>query len=124
MDIQDSQHASLGVSQASLKMQNGWQDMGLIDHRRPEVETRLILGAGNRSAFGVLVERTSRFTFLCHLPGKEATSVREAFMRKLDDIPAARHLSGIAQRTPRKIIRWKSPAQCFREFLISNLSSN
>jgi IS30 family transposase len=74
------------------------QDMVLIDHRPPEVESRLlpghyegdlILGAGNKSAVGVLVERTSRFTFLCHLPEKDATSVREAFTRKLDAIPAA-----------------------------------
>ena len=74
------------------------QDMVLIDQRPPEVETRLIpghyegdliLGAGNKSAVGVLVERTSRFTFLCHLPEKDATNVRAAFTRKLDDIPAA-----------------------------------
>ena len=74
------------------------QDMVLIDHRPREVESRLlpghyegdlILGAGNKSAVGVLVERTSRFTFLCHLPEKDATSVREAFTRKLDGIPAA-----------------------------------
>jgi len=73
------------------------QDMVLIDHRPPEVESRLlpghyegdlILGAGNKSAVGVLVERTSRFTFLCHLQEKNATSVREAFTRKLDGIPA------------------------------------
>ena len=73
------------------------QDMVLIDQRPPEVESRLlpghyegdlILGAGNKSAVGVLVERTSRFTFLCHLPQKDATSVREAFTRKLDGIPA------------------------------------
>ena len=72
--------------------------MVLIDQRPPEVETRLIpghyvgdliLGAGNKSAVGVLVERTSRFTFLCHLPEKDATNVRAAFTRKLDDIPAA-----------------------------------
>lgn len=175
------------------------QDMVLIDQRPPEVETRLlpghyegdlILGAGNQSAVGVLVERTSRFTFLCHLPKKDATSVREAFTRKLKGIPATllksltydqgkemaehqllatdlnlqvffchphspwergtcesqngriRHylpkgtdLSLISYQQlsayqemlnerPRKILGWKSPAQCFRELLISNLSSN
>ena len=175
------------------------QDMVLIDQRPPEVETRLIpghyegdliLGAGNKSAVGVLVERTSRFTFLCHLPEKDATNVRAAFTRKLDDIPAAllksltydqgkemaqhkllaadlnlqvffchphspwergtcesqngriRHylpkgtdLSLVSYQQlsayqemlnerPRKILGWKSPAQCFRELLISNLSSS
>lgn len=72
------------------------QDMVLIDQRPPEVENRLIpghyegdliLGAGNKSAVGVLVERTSRYTFLCHLPEKDATSVREAFTRKLQNLP-------------------------------------
>lgn len=73
-------------------------DMVLVDQRPPEVETRLIaghfegdliLGAGNRSAVGVLVERTTRFTFLCHLPQKDAQSVREAFTRKLLLVPPA-----------------------------------
>ena len=72
------------------------KDMVLVDERPPEVETRLIpghyegdliLGAGNRSAVGVLVERTTRYTFLCHLPQKDATSVREAFERKLAPLP-------------------------------------
>jgi transposase, IS30 family len=173
--------------------------MVLIDQRPSEVETRLIpghyegdliLGAGNKSAVGVLVERTTRFTFLCHLPEKDATNVRQAFTRKLDDIPAAllksltydqgkemaqhkllaadlnlqvffchphspwergtcesqngriRHylpkgtdLSLVSYQQlsayqemlnerPRKILGWKSPAQCFRELLISNLSSS
>lgn len=74
------------------------KDMVLVDQRPPEVETRLIaghfegdliLGAGNRSAVGVLVERTTRYTFLCHLPQKDAQSVREAFTRKLLLVPPA-----------------------------------
>jgi IS30 family transposase len=74
------------------------KDMVLVDQRPPEVETRLIaghfegdliLGAGNRSAVGVLVERTTRLTFLCHLPQKDAQSVREAFTRKLRLVPPA-----------------------------------
>ncbi len=77
-------------------------DMVLVSERPPEVETRLIaghyegdliLGAGNGSAVGVLVERTTRFTMLCHLPKKDATSVREAFTRRLLDIPAQFRLS-------------------------------
>ena len=175
------------------------KDMVLVDQRPPEVESRLIaghyegdliLGAGNRSAVGVLVERTSRYTFLCHLPQKDATSVREAFTRKLRDIPAALRLSltydqgkemaehqtlaadlglkvffchahspwaratcesqndrirhylpkgtdlakvshqqlsayqEMLNERPRKILGWKSPAQCFHGLLVSNQSSN
>jgi IS30 family transposase len=173
-------------------------DMLLIDHRPPEVETRLIaghyegdliLGALNRSAVGVLVERTTRYTMLCHLTQKDAESVREAFTRRLSPIPApmlhsltydqgkemAQHktlaadlgikvffchphspwergtcesqngrirhylpkgsdLSKVSPQQlrayqdmlnerPRKILGWKSPAQCFQE-LISKHSSN
>ena len=54
-------------------------DMVLVDQRPAEVETRLIAGhyevdlilvEGNRSAVGVLVERTTRYTMLCHLKQK------------------------------------------------------
>lgn len=77
-------------------------DMVLINERPAEVESRLIaghhagdliLGAGNRSAVGVLVERTTRYTMLCRLEQKDATSVREAFTRRLVDIPAQLRLS-------------------------------
>ncbi|WP_442889633.1 IS30 family transposase [Congregicoccus parvus] len=183
----------IAATQGQLK------DMALIDQRPPEVESRLIaghyegdliLGAGNRSAVGVLVERTSRYTFLCHLPQKDATSVREAFTRKLRDIPAALRLSltydqgkemaehqtlaadlalkvffchahspweratcesqndrirhylpkgtdlskvsyqqlsayqEMLNERPRKILGWKSPAQCFHELIISTRPSN
>ncbi|MCC5023455.1 MAG: IS30 family transposase [Candidatus Synoicihabitans palmerolidicus] len=63
-----------------------------VDQRPAEVEDRLIaghyegdliLGAGNRSAVGVFVERTTRYTMFCHLPHKDAQSVREAFTRRL-----------------------------------------
>jgi IS30 family transposase len=82
----------IAATQGKLK------DMVLVDHRPPEVETRLIaghfegdliLGAGNRSAVGVLVERQTRYTILCHLPAKDATTVREAFTRKLAPMPSA-----------------------------------
>lgn len=77
-------------------------DMVLIDERPAEVEFRLIaghyegdliLGEGNRSAVGVLVERTTRYTMLCRLEQKDATSVREAFTRRLVDIPSQLRLS-------------------------------
>jgi len=173
-------------------------DMVLVDQRPAEVETRLIagnyegdliVGAGNRSAVGVLVERTTRYTMLCHLPEKDAASVREAFTRRLLLIPRALRLSltydqgkemsqhkilaadlglkvffchphspwergtcesqngrirhylpkgmdlstvsyqqlaayqEMLNERPRKILGWKSPAQCFQE-LISKHSSN
>lgn len=175
------------------------KDMVLVDERPPEVETRLIpghyegdliLGAGNRSAVGVLVERTTRYTFLCHLSQKDSTSVREAFERKLAPLPGIlrqsltydqgkemaehpilaanlqlkvffchahcpweratcesqndrirhylpkgtdlslvshqqlRAYQDMLNERPRKILHWKSPAQCFRELLISNQRSN
>ena len=175
------------------------KDMVLVDQRPAEVEGRLIaghyegdliLGAGNRSAVGVLVERTTRYTFLCHLPQKDATSVREAFTRKLADVPQAlrktltydqgkemaehatlatdlglqmffchahspweratcesqndriRHylpkgtdLSKVSYQQlsafqemlnerPRKILDWKSPAECFQALLIANRPSS
>ena len=81
-----------------LAAQGRLKDMVLVDKRPPEVESRLIpghyegdliRGAGNRSAVGVLVERTTRYTFRCHLPQQDATSVREAFARKLAALPGA-----------------------------------
>lgn len=86
----------------TLATQGKLKDMVLIDHRPPEVATRatpghfegdLIMGPGNASAVGVLVERTTRFMLLCHLPQKDATSVRAAFERKLADLPAQLRLS-------------------------------
>ena len=52
-------------------------------------EDDLIMGAGNRSAVGALVERTTRYTFLCYLPTEDAQGVREAFIRKLLPVPQA-----------------------------------
>jgi IS30 family transposase len=182
-----------------LATQGKLQDMVLVDQRPAEVESRLIaghyegdliMGMGNRSAVGVLVERTTRYTFLCHLPQKDAPAVREAFTRKLLPIPSAlrktltydqgkemaehvtlaadlglqvffchphspweratcesqndriRHylpkgtdLAKVSHQQlsayqemlnerPRKILGWKSPAQCFHELLISNQPSS
>lgn len=45
-------------------------------------EGDLILGTGNASAVGTLVERSSRFVILLHLPGRhDADSVAEAMIR-------------------------------------------
>jgi IS30 family transposase len=69
-----------------------------ISERPPEVEDRavpgnwegdLILGAGNKSAIGTLVERTTRFVLLLHLPDDHgALAVQEAIVAKMALLPA------------------------------------
>ena len=64
---------------------------------RPDVADRsvaghwegdLIVGAGNRSAIGTLVERTSRFTILLHLPGgRSAAAVKQAVISTFAQLP-------------------------------------
>lgn len=68
-----------------------------IRHRPPEVDDRavpghwegdLILGPSGRSAIGTLVERSTRFTILLHLPGRhDAASVAEAMIREMGQLP-------------------------------------
>ena len=73
--------------------------MTMIDQRPAEVADRaapghwegdLITGASNRSAIGTLVERSSRFTILLHLPGGShgAEAVRDAVIDALSRLPA------------------------------------
>ena len=51
-------------------------------------EGDLIMGTGNTSAVGTLVERTTRFTILLHLPGRhDAESVAEAMIREMGKLP-------------------------------------
>jgi IS30 family transposase len=74
----------------------GLQGMTSIDLRPPEVAARivpghwegdLVKGAGNASAVGTLVERTSRFVMLVKLDGAGAASILEGFSRRLRSIP-------------------------------------
>jgi len=69
-----------------------------ISQRPPEVADRavpghwegdLIMGAGNASAIGTLVERSTRFAILLHLPGaRTAETVAEAMITAMSDLPA------------------------------------
>lgn len=72
-------------------------DMVSIHVRPPEVQDRLmpghwegdlIKGAGNKSAVGVLVERSSRLVLLCKMPDATAQSALAAFTAKLNQIAA------------------------------------
>jgi IS30 family transposase len=73
------------------------REMVNISERPPEVEDRavpghwegdLILGQGNKSAIGTLVERTTRYVMLLHLTeGHNATHVREALTEKIKTLP-------------------------------------
>jgi IS30 family transposase len=73
------------------------KNMTSIHDRPAEVATRevpghwegdLIKGAGNRSAVGTLVERTSRYVVLAQMDGTDAGAALEAFTRKFRRIPA------------------------------------
>jgi transposase, IS30 family len=68
-----------------------------ISARPPEVADRaipghwegdLIIGTDNKSAIGTLVERSSRFVLLLHLPtGTDAESVRDAIATTITTLP-------------------------------------
>jgi IS30 family transposase len=51
-------------------------------------EGDLILGAGNNSAIGTLVERTTRYVILLHLPGRHTSDeVADAMIREMSRLP-------------------------------------
>jgi transposase, IS30 family len=71
--------------------------MIMISQRPPEVADRavpghwegdLIMGAHNRSAIGTLVERTTRYVMLLHLPnGHSPAAMRDALTTKIHTLP-------------------------------------
>jgi transposase, IS30 family len=74
------------------------RDMTMIDQRPVEAADRdvaghwegdLITGEANRSAIGTLVERSSRYVILLHLPGRHtAEAVRDAVIDAMAALPA------------------------------------
>ncbi|MDQ3455589.1 MAG: IS30 family transposase [Actinomycetota bacterium] len=72
--------------------------MVMIDQRPPAANDRvevghwegdLIMGVGNRSAIGTLVERSTRTLILVHLPhGRTSAAVRDALIGVFTDLPA------------------------------------
>jgi IS30 family transposase len=85
------------VSRATQERQHRFKDdMINIKDRPSEIEDRqipghweadLIIGKDNHSAIGTLVERTTRYTMLLHLPnGYSADKVRDAMIDKLKEV--------------------------------------
>jgi IS30 family transposase len=72
-------------------------DMAMIGQRPPEAADRtqpghwegdLITGESNRSAIDTVVERSSRFTVLLHLPGRHtAEAVHDTLVQALEQLP-------------------------------------
>lgn len=74
-----------------------YRDAFTISQRPPEVADRavpghwegdLIVGPGSKSAIGTLVERSTRFVILLHLPGRHtADEVADAMIREMGNLP-------------------------------------
>lgn len=78
------------------KRTHALQDYLSIEERPAEAADRIIpghwegdllVGCGNTSAIGTLVERTTRFIFLVKLKNKDAACVRESFAKEFQHLP-------------------------------------
>ncbi|GAA1112408.1 IS30-like element ISBlo4 family transposase [Nesterenkonia jeotgali] len=86
-------------SRKAGQRKNRVPDMINISERPKHVEDRavpgnwegdLIIGKGNRSAIGTLVERSTNYTMLIHLPdGYKAEQMRDALTAKIKTLPEA-----------------------------------
>ena len=85
-------------SQGHVETRGRIKDMVMISERPAEVEDRavpghregdLVIGAGGRSAVGTLVERSTRYLLLLHLPdGKGAVHVEAAMKAAIATLPS------------------------------------
>lgn len=85
-------------NRSRLEQRGTIPNMVMISDRPPEAQDRalagfwegdLIMGKNNRSAVGTLVERTTRYVMLLHLPGDHtAETVRVAMAAKVATLPA------------------------------------
>jgi IS30 family transposase len=97
-------HKQLSLKRSARRCRSGTQrgaspyrEAFKISQRPAEVEDRavpghwegdLILGTANGSAVGTLVERSTRFTILLHLPGRhDAESVADAMIKEMRQLP-------------------------------------
>jgi transposase, IS30 family len=86
------------IPRGSTRSPSPYKDAFTISERPPEVEDRaipghwegdLIIGKGSKSAIGTLVERTTRYTILLHLPGDHtADTVATAMIAAMKELPA------------------------------------
>ena len=93
-----STHRSARKPRGQIERRGTFSDVITISQRPAEASDRavpghwegdLIIGAGHRSAIGTLVERSTRFTILLHLPADHrADTVAAAMLEAMAELPA------------------------------------